>query len=107
MRYTMQSLFLFYLCGLIALPVLSQDFEPKAGTLHETNAAFHGDYNGLLKQTLDALGKKGYPVLIFLDNDVIVLRDGSRTATRVISPLYHNLKAITHVPFGLYLALMS
>jgi hypothetical protein len=51
--------------------------------------------------TLARLG----PVIVVEMDQLILLRDGRRSESTVIPPTYHRLKAISHVPLALYVAL--
>ncbi|WP_435009721.1 hypothetical protein P12x_000969 [Tundrisphaera lichenicola] len=52
-------------------------------------------------ETLARLG----PVIVVEMDQLILLRDGRRTAATVIPPRYHRLKSISHIPLALYVAL--
>jgi len=50
------------------------------------------------------LAKMG-PVIVVEMDKLVLLRDGHRTEATVIPPVYHQLKAVSHVPLALYVAL--
>jgi hypothetical protein len=63
--------------------------------------AFRDLYSRGRAATLARLG----PVIVVEGDNLVLLRDGKRTEVSVISPLYHRLKSVSHVPLALYVAL--
>src|SRR5262249_39717826 len=69
-----------------------------AGELASLNEASRAAYK---KAREEALARSGPVILVSGDN--LVLRYGiSRTQARVIPAVYHDLKAISHIPLALY-----
>jgi putative intracellular protease/amidase len=81
-------------------------YEPATGLLSALNQYFHNDYEELVGITRMSLEQEGRPVLIHIGNDLILHRNGRREQVQVIPPLYHSLKAVGHMLFGVYLSLM-
>ncbi|MDB5353344.1 MAG: hypothetical protein JWN86_4591 [Planctomycetota bacterium] len=62
---------------------------------------FRSFYAGGRAETLAKLG----PVIVVELDRLILIRDGNRIEAPVIPPLYHRLKAISHVPLAIYVSL--
>lgn len=45
------------------------------------------------------------PVIVFAGDELTLVRDGKSEVARVLPPSFHQLKAIAHLPFALYLRL--
>ncbi len=77
-----------------AAPVTRDAFE-------EADLEFRSLYAGGRAATLAQLG----PVIVVEIDRLVLLRNGTRADVTVIPPLYHRLKAISHIPLGIYTAL--
>ena len=78
---------------------------PATGPLSETNRNFHRAYSDLVAITLGRLGGEKDPVIIVAGDNVHLLWNREEESTRIVPDQYHNAKALSHVPFGLYLSL--
>src|SRR5262249_45908825 len=81
-------------------------YEPTTGLLAALNQYFHNDYEELVELTKLSFEQEGHALLILLGNDLILHRNGRREVTKVIPPVYHQLKAVGHMLFGVYLSLI-
>jgi len=63
------------------------------------NDAFRIEYS---KAKTAALAKAG-PLIIVEGNNVVLLRNGQRTESQLLPPIYHSLKAVAHIPFAVFL----
>lgn len=88
-----------------ARPVGPPQFAPRDGLLSALNHYFHKDYESLVDLTTLSLERAGTPVIIAAGDELILRHRGLREAVRVIPPLYHQLKAIGHMVFGIHLSL--
>jgi hypothetical protein len=77
-------------------------YQPSSGPLAEINQDFHDSYELLVQRTLEQLGQAGQPVMIMRGDQLILLHDGQREEADVVPNMYHQLKAVSHVPLGLY-----
>jgi hypothetical protein len=80
----------------------AQSFEPTTGGLSLINQQFHQDYNTLVKSTLAYLGDSSHPVIVFTGDTLVFIYQGRRKTSRVVPQEYHQLKAISHLPLGIY-----
>jgi putative intracellular protease/amidase len=80
-------------------------YEPGSGLLAALNERFHSDYEELVQLTRLSLQHAGSPVLILIGNQLVLHRGGRREVATAIPPLYHQLKAVGHMVFGVYLSL--
>lgn len=80
-------------------------YAPKSGALGDANQDFHESYNQLVAEHLKQLGHE-VPVIVMTDH-LNLLIDGTKQSELVIPDRYHELKAISHVAFGLQLTLMD
>jgi hypothetical protein len=71
--------------------------------LLDLNQFFRAAYAQCRKELLAHSG----PVILVEGDEVILLRDGKRTAVQVTPKLYHTLKAVSHVPLAVYVLLAS
>jgi hypothetical protein len=78
---------------------------PATGPLSETNRNFHRAYNELVANSLERLGSEDTPVIIVATDAVHLLWNREEENARIIPDQYHNAKAFSHLPFGLYLSL--
>ena len=72
---------------------------PPAGPLEHVNNAFRAAYKSARQEALAAAG----PVVVVSGDDLVLIRTGKRTPVTVIPPLYHDLKAFSHIPLAAYL----
>ena len=80
-------------------------YAPHDGLLGALNHYFHKDYEALVDLTTLSLEHAGIPVIIAGGDELILRHGGLREVVRVIPPLYHQLKAIGHMVFGIHLSL--
>ena len=69
-----------------------------AGGLSELNAAARGTY----AKGRATLLSKADPVIVVAFDDVVLRRGGERTSVTYVPPLYHRLKALAHLPLGIF-----
>ncbi len=88
-----------------ALPARSsvQDPQPKPAEdpFERVDLEFRSMYGGGRAATLARLG----PVIVVELDSLVLIRDGQRSEVKVVPPVYHRLKAVSHVPLALYVAL--
>jgi putative intracellular protease/amidase len=80
-------------------------YPPRDGLLSALNHYFHKDYEALVDLTTLSLEHAGTPVIIAAGDELILRHRGLREVVRFIPPLYHQLKAIGHMVFGIHLSL--
>lgn len=80
-------------------PVEEGSSSPDA--FEDADLAFRDLYSRGRAATLARLG----PVIVVEMDNLVLIRDGQRTEAKVIPPLYHHLKSVSHVPLALYVAL--
>src|SRR5438128_906629 len=73
-------------------PVEERSSSPDA--YEDADLAFRDLYSRGRAATLARLG----PVIVVEMDNLVLLRDGQRTEAKVIPPLYHRLKSVSHVP---------
>jgi hypothetical protein len=83
------------------------NFSPRSGRLGQTNEMFHQGYAGLVEAMRQRLGTRELPVILMYGDTLVLLHDGHREAVVVFPELYHNLKAISHLPFTVYAVLVT
>jgi len=71
----------------------------------DLNQAFHESYNNMIHRTYERLGKETTPVIVMVHEEVMLFHDGKQETVNVIPELYHKLKGIGHVSFGVYVTL--
>jgi hypothetical protein len=71
--------------------------------LVDLNQSFRAAYAQCRKELLAQSG----PVVAVEGDDVVLLRNGKRTAVHVTPDLYHTLKAVSHVPLAIYVLLAT
>ncbi len=99
----MKMILISCLLQLLFLPQLyAQSFEPYNGSLSTVNHQFHQDYNTLVKYTVSYFGDSTHPVMIFTGDSLVFRYKGKRQASRVVPAEYHQLKAISHLPLGIF-----
>jgi hypothetical protein len=82
-------------------------YDPFENVITALNQDFHHSYNMLIHNTHQSLGRRGYPVIIMERDHVILLHDGKQESFEVIPHLYHLIKAISHISFGIYITLAN
>jgi putative intracellular protease/amidase len=80
-------------------------YAPREGLLSALNHYFHKDYESLVELTTLSLEHAGTPVIIAAGDELFLRHRGLREVARIIPPLYHQLKAIGHMVFGIHLSL--
>jgi len=98
------ALFAFVLLiGAGAGPAAAQDAAPPAAPdpLITLNEAFRAEYKDALA---DALARGG-PVIVAQEDELIFLHNGFREQATIRPPIYHELKAVAHIPLALYVTL--
>lgn len=91
--------------SLAAKPPGRPQYAPRDGLLSALNQYFHKDYEALVELTMLSLEHAGTPVIIAAGDELILRHRGLREVARFIPPLYHQLKAIGHMVFGIHLSL--
>jgi hypothetical protein len=71
------------------------------------NQAFHASYLQLIRKTRLGFGTRQLPVIIKHQDSLVLYYDGVLHEAADSHELYHILKAVSHLPFGLYLALVA
>jgi len=93
-----------------AAPSTHEAPEPAASAnpdpLIALNALFHEQYAATRADYVSQLGTEQRPVLL-MDGTLTLLWKGQSTKYPVLSPRYHTLKAIAHVPLATYVALLG
>lgn len=77
------------------------------GVIKELNQSFHISYNLLIHKTHETLGKEHTPVIVMAHEEVILYHNGEVETVNIIPQMYHQLKAIGHVSFGVYITLAN
>jgi hypothetical protein len=80
--------------------------DPFDGVIADLNEAFHQSYNLATQKTHQRLGKEHTPVIIMFGDQAMLFHDDKQETINVIPDLYHRLKAISHISFGVYVTLM-
>jgi hypothetical protein len=83
------------------------DYPPEQGDLSDANQSFHDEYKRIAEHTRARLGTRGWPVIIANGRELVFLHDGKREAVPLVPPHYHRLKAVSHIPFGIYLCVKA
>lgn len=73
----------------------------------DLNQAFHESYNNMIHRTYELLGKETTPVIVMAHEDAMLFYNGKQETVNVIPELYHKLKGIGHVSFGVYVTLVD
>jgi hypothetical protein len=82
-------------------------YDQYEGVVKELNQSFHYSYNRLIHKTHELLGKETTPVIIMSHEEVMLFYEGEKETINVIPELYHQLKSIGHVSFGVYVSLAN
>lgn len=82
-------------------------YDPYESAIYALNSSFHHSYNLLIHETHRSLGQKGSPVIIMEGDRVTLLHDGKQETVEVIPHLYHLIKSVSHVSFGIYVTLAN
>jgi hypothetical protein len=80
-------------------------YDQYEGAITDLNQSFHESYNNLIHRTFERLGKETTPVIIMSHEQVMLFHNGEQESINVIPELYHQLKGIGHVSFGVYVTL--
>lgn len=72
--------------------------------LEKLDGRFRSAYAEVREALCRTLGSSEHPVLVKLDDELILYTEGSREAYPVRSSLYHWLKVLSHIPLTLALA---
>jgi len=71
------------------------------------NDDFRADYKRVQEQYQARLGDSNHPVVHIFGDQLILMADGSRREFALVPKTYHQIKAIAHVPFSIYLSLLA
>jgi hypothetical protein len=82
-----------------------ESYDHYEDAITDLNQAFHESYNNLIHRTYERLGKESTPVIVMAHEEVILFHNGKQETVNVIPELYHKLKSIGHVSFGVYVTL--
>ena len=82
-----------------------ETYDKYEDAITDLNRAFHESYNNLVHNTFESLGKANAPVIVMFHEDVILFHDGKEERINVIPKLYHQVKGIGHVSFGVLVSL--
>ncbi|MGB3716483.1 MAG: hypothetical protein WA996_18850 [Candidatus Promineifilaceae bacterium] len=82
-------------------------YDPFESVITALNQDFHHSYNLLIHNTHQSLGRRGHPVIIMERDRVILLHNGQQESFEVIPHLYHLIKSISHISFGIYVILAN
>jgi hypothetical protein len=82
-------------------------YDPYESVISELNRSFHNSYNTAIHKTHAKLGKKETPVIIMFGDRVMLFHDSRQETVQIIPDLYHRVKAISHVSFGVYVTLAA
>jgi len=80
-------------------------YDPYDDVMSDLNQAFHYSYNQLIQETHAKLGKNDFPVIIMFGDKVMLYHDGEEETVEVLPHLYHRIKSISHVSFGVFITL--
>jgi len=82
-------------------------YDPYENVISELNNSFHHSYNLLIHKKIESLGQADSPVIVLEADTAIFLWNGKKESTAIIPDLYHKVKSIGHVSFGLYITLQN
>ncbi len=82
-----------------------ESYDHYEDAITDLNQAFHESYNNLIHRTYERLGKETTPVIVMAHEEVMLFHNGKQETVNVIPELYHKLKSIGHVSFGVYVTL--
>lgn len=82
-----------------------ESYDHYEDAITDLNQAFHESYNNMIHRTYERLGKETTPVIVMAHEEVMLFHNGRQEAVNVIPELYHKLKSIGHVSFGVYVTL--
>ena len=80
-------------------------YDPYESVITALNKEFHYSYNHLIHDTHQSLGRIDSPVIVMEGDRVTLIHDGIQETFEVIPHLYHLIKSISHVSFGIYITL--
>jgi len=84
-----------------------ESYDQYEDAITNLNRSFHESYNNLIHRAYESLGKETTPVIIMFHEDVILFHNGKEEKINVIPKLYHQIKGIGHVSFGVYVTLVN
>jgi len=82
-------------------------YDPYESVITALNQEFHYSYNLLIHNTHESLGLNESPVIVMEGDRLTLLHNGKQESYEVILHLYHLLKSISHISFGIYIALAN
>ncbi len=82
-------------------------YDPYENVISELNNSFHHSYNLLIHKRIEELGRADSPVLVIENDAAILLWNGDKEEKPFVPDLYHKVKSIGHVSFGLYITLQN
>lgn len=82
-------------------------YDPYDNVISELNSSFHFSYNLFIHKKIEQLGQAETPVLVLENDSAILLWNGKKEKIPVIPDLYHKVKSIQHISFGLYITLQN
>lgn len=82
-------------------------YDPYEGAIKELNQAFHTSYNLLIHHAHEKLGKAHTPVIVIHGTQAMLFHEDRQETVEIIPYLYHLVKAISHVSFGVYVTLAN
>lgn len=85
------------------LPPAQAQGQAKADPLKEMNKMFRAEYRMARADVLKKIG----PVVVVAFDDLILYWNGKRTRESFTPPIYHEVKAVAHVPLTLYVMLQA
>jgi predicted ester cyclase len=96
--------------GLLACGTVLRGYDPQTpppahATPADAFALADLDFRGLYAGGRAATLAKIDPLIVVELDSLILIHDGRRTEVKVIPPLYHRLKAVSHIPLAVYVSL--
>jgi hypothetical protein len=80
-------------------------YDPYESLIADLNKAFHQSYNLAIHKTHQRLGREHTPVIVMFGEQAMLFHDDKQETVSVIPDLYHRVKSISHVSFGVYVTL--
>ncbi|MGK0316014.1 MAG: hypothetical protein ACI86M_002246 [Saprospiraceae bacterium] len=63
-------------------------------------------FRGFFSEARAKLVEEQGPFVLLIGDNLILHHDNKRDTQRVVMPLYHDLKVVAHIPFGVYVCLL-
>lgn len=82
-------------------------YDPYVSVISALNKDFHHSYNLLIHDVHQSLGQEKTPVIVMKGEQVILFYQGKQETREVIPHLYHLIKSISHISFGIYVILAN